>query len=161
MGFAGQGALADDRARPDDSWCHEASVGKPSRSEDSNDGKKEDNLSVVEFGFKQDMERALGNSPWLVGKHIVILREYDAYLKPSEIRYDRMDFWARILDLLLGWMNKGKSERAMSLIGIVKKMDVDKDDKASGPFLRARVAIEVSKPIRRGVRLKTKKDATL
>jgi hypothetical protein len=46
----------------------------------------------------------------------------------------------------------------MALIGIVKKMDVDKEGKASGPYLRGRVAIEVSKPIRRGVLLKTRKD---
>lgn len=40
-------------------------------------GKKGDNLFVAEFAFKQDMERALGSSPWVVGKHTVILREYD------------------------------------------------------------------------------------
>jgi hypothetical protein len=33
-------------------------------------------------------------------------------------------------------------------------MDVDKFGKASGPFLRARIAIELSKPIKRGVLLK-------
>jgi hypothetical protein len=113
---------------------------------------------VAEFNFKQDLERALGGSPWLVGKHAVILREYDESLKPSEIRFDRMEIWARIIDLPLGWMNKHRGERAMALIGIVKKMDVDKEGKASGPYLRGRVAIEVSKPIRRGVLLKTRKD---
>jgi hypothetical protein len=45
----------------------------------------------------------------------------------------------------------------MGLVGEVKKMDVDKNGKASGPFLRARVAIEVNKLIRRGVMLRTKK----
>jgi hypothetical protein len=62
-------------------------------------GRKEDNLFVAEFGFKQDMERALGGSPWLVGKHAVIMREYDESLKPSEIHFDRMDVWVRIMDL--------------------------------------------------------------
>ena len=46
----------------------------------------------------------------------------------------------------------------MSLIGEVKKMDVDRDGEASGPYLRARVAIEVAKALRRGVLLKTRKD---
>jgi len=56
-------------------------------------------------------------------------------------------------------MNQHRGERAMGLVSVVKKTDVDKDGKASGPYLRARVAIEVAKPLRRGVLLKTKKDA--
>jgi hypothetical protein len=37
-------------------------------------------------------------------------------------------------------------------------MDVDKDGKASGEYLRARVSIELAQPLRRGVLLKTKKN---
>jgi hypothetical protein len=122
-------------------------------------GAKAENLFVAEFEFKQDMERALGGSPWLAGKHAVILRDYDENLKPSEICFDRMEIWARIIDLPLGWMNKARGERAMSLIGEVKRMDVDRDGKASGPFLHARVSMAITKPVRRGVLLKTKKEA--
>jgi hypothetical protein len=39
------------------------------------------------------------------------------------------------------------------------KLDVDNDGKASAPFLRARVAIDMSKPIKRGVLLKMSKDS--
>lgn len=41
----------------------------------------------------------------------------------------------------------------MSLLGNVIKMDVDGDGKASGAYLRARVAVEIDKPLRRGVLL--------
>lgn len=50
-------------------------------------------------------------------------------------------------------MNQQRGFRAMSLLGQVVRMDVDKDGKASSAFLRARVAIEVDKPLRRGVLL--------
>jgi hypothetical protein len=121
-------------------------------------GPKEENLFVVEFKFEQDMERALGGSPWMVGRHALLLQPYDENLKPSEIRFDRMDIWVRLLNLPLGWMNRHRGEHAMGLVGTVKKMDLDKDGKASGAYLRARVAIEVAKPLRQGVLLKTKKD---
>ena len=42
----------------------------------------------------------------------------------------------------------------MGLIGHVVRMDVDKDGSASGAFLRARIAIEIDKPLRRGVLLR-------
>lgn len=42
----------------------------------------------------------------------------------------------------------------MSLLGMVIIMDVDVDGKASGAFLRTRVAIDIDKPLRRGVLLR-------
>ena len=65
-----------------------------------------------------------------------------------------MEIWVRLLNLSLGWMNLQRGERAMGLIGHVVRMDVDKDGSASGAFLRARIAIEIDKPLRRGVLLR-------
>jgi hypothetical protein len=120
-------------------------------------GEKGDNLFVAEFGCNVDMERALSGSPWMVGRYAVILQNYDEKLSASEIVFDRMELWVRILNLPLGWMNQTRGLRAMSLIGRVLKMDVDSDGKASGAFLRARVAIEIDKPVRRGVLLRMSK----
>jgi len=89
----------------------------------------------------------------------VILKEYDEKLKPSEIRFDRMDIWVRILNLPLGWMNQQRGSRAMHLLGEVKQMDVDSDGKAGGAFLRARVAIELDRPLKRGVLLRMTRDS--
>jgi hypothetical protein len=90
-------------------------------------------------------------------KHALIFQEYDELLLPSEIIFDRMDIWVKILNVPLGWMNETRGTRAMGLIGKVKKMYVDKFRKASGLFLRACVTIDVNRPLRRGVLLKTKK----
>jgi hypothetical protein len=90
----------------------------------------------------------------MVGKHAVILKEYDEKLSASEIVFDRMEIGSASSTSLWGWMNQQRGTRAMSLIGMVIKMDVDDDEKASGAFLRARVAIEIGKPLRRGVLLR-------
>lgn len=105
-------------------------------------GEMGQNLFVAEFGHRQDMIYALEGSPWMVRKHAVVLQPYDEKLRPSEISFDKMEMWVRILNLPLGWMNAHRGERAMDLIGNVVKMDVDKSGKASGAYLRARVAVE-------------------
>jgi len=120
-------------------------------------GQKGDNLFVAEFGSGRDKERVLLGTPWLFGKYAVLIKEFDETLSASEIVFDRLELWVRILNLPLGWMNRTKGAKAMGLIGNVLKMDVDSDGKASGAFLRARVAIEVEKPIRRGVLLRMNK----
>jgi hypothetical protein len=93
----------------------------------------------------------------MVGRYAVLLQDYDEKLSESEIVFDRLELWVRILNLPLGWMNRMRGSRAMSLVGRVEKMDVDKDGKASGAYLRARVAIEIDKPLRRGVLLRMNK----
>jgi hypothetical protein len=59
---------------------------------------KGDNLFVAEFDYKQDMERALLGSPWVVGKHSVLVREYDECLKPSK---SNLTVWTYGSDSLL------------------------------------------------------------
>jgi hypothetical protein len=120
-------------------------------------GEKGDNMFMAEFGTKADLERVLSGTPWMVGKHAIVLKLYDEKLSASEIVFDRMDIWVRILNLPLGWMNQQRGARVMSLIGSVVKLDVDSDGKASGAFLRGRVSIEIDKPLRRGVLLRMSK----
>jgi hypothetical protein len=117
-------------------------------------GERGDNLFVVEFASKLDMDRVLAGTPWVVGKHAVIMKEYDEKMRPSEICFDQMDIPVRILNLPLGWMNEHRGTRAMKLLGDVRQMDIDEDGKASGAFLRARVSVVINKPIKRGVLLK-------
>jgi hypothetical protein len=97
-------------------------------------GEKGDNLFMAEFGCKPNMERALASTPWMVGRYAVILQDYDEKLSASEIIFDLMEIWVRILNLPPGWMNRTRGSRAMSLIGQVVKMDVDAYGKASGAF---------------------------
>ena len=52
-------------------------------------------------------------------------------------------------------MNAHSFERAMGLIGDVIKMHVDKGGKATGAFLCVWVAVEMIKPLHRGVLLQT------
>jgi hypothetical protein len=133
--------------------------GNPHRLKIRSIGERGENLFVAEFGSKADMDRVLTGTPWITGKHAVILKEYDEKLKPSEIRFDKMDIWVRILNLPLGWMNLQRGTRAMRLLSEVKKVDVDGDGKASGAFLRARITIDLDKPLKRGVLLRMARDS--
>jgi hypothetical protein len=48
---------------------------------------------VAEFYSPVDRDRALEGSPWMDGKHAVILQMYDEHLKPTDICFDRMELW--------------------------------------------------------------------
>lgn len=154
MGVAREGSLPGVATCEHNSVCYGAGWGNPPGLKIRSIGERGDNLFVVEFGSKLDMDRVLASTPWIAGRHAVILKDYDEKLKPSDIRFDWMDIWVRILNLPLGWMNEQRGIKVMRLLGEGQKMDVDGDGKASGVFLRARVAIELKKPIKRGVLLR-------
>ena len=65
-------------------------------------GEKGDNLFVVEFGSGGDLERVLLGSPWMVGRYAVLPQKYDEKLSASEIAFDHLEVWVRILNLPLG-----------------------------------------------------------
>jgi hypothetical protein len=123
-------------------------------------GERADNMFIAEFGCDVDKQRALEGSPWVVGCYAVILQEYDETLKPSDVSFSSMTMSVHILDLPFGWMNAKQGASVASLIGEVKKVESDSKGKVSGPFLRARVVIDISKPLRRGIMIKKDKSSS-
>jgi hypothetical protein len=122
-------------------------------------GDRVDNLFIAEFGGAVDKKKVLDGSPWVVVRYAIILQDYDETLKPSDISFIKVPMWVRILDLPFGWMNSKRGSQAACLIGEVMKIDADAEGKSSGLFLRARITVDVSKPLRRGIMLKKDKFA--
>lgn len=81
----------------------------------------------------------------MVGKHAVLLQDYNGDLRPSDIKLDSMMIWVHILNLSLGWMNEKRGVKIAGLVGVVDKIDVHGD--VLGTHSRARVAIPIDKPI--------------
>lgn len=78
-------------------------------------------LFIVDFMTKCDSEIALNGTPWMVGKHVVLLQKLNPTLKPC---FDKMDIWVRVVDLPFDWMNDRKGKRTACLGGTVDKVDV-------------------------------------
>ncbi|RLN12566.1 hypothetical protein C2845_PM09G10010 [Panicum miliaceum] len=112
-----------------------------------------DNLFIAEFGSKQDKARILDGSPWSVGNRAVLIQEFDASMRRTDICFNQMSIWVRINNLPFEWMNEQWGRKIAEMIGSVEKVDVDAQRRAWGPYLRAKVKIDITKPLRRGVAL--------
>ncbi|KAE8778582.1 hypothetical protein D1007_48482 [Hordeum vulgare] len=113
-----------------------------------------DNVFVAEFGKKSDMDRVKDGPPWVVGKHAVLLRDFDVDLKPRDMVFNRLKVWVRILNLPFGYMQKKFGTAIAGPIGIegsVPQVDCDATGRCWGSYMRARVEVDVDKPFRRGV----------
>ena len=80
-----------------------------------------------------------------VSKHVVILSEFEECMRPSELMFDRLQVWGRVVNLPFNLRNDSCGS------AIAKQIDqqatqVQFND--AGGFLRTRVMLNVSKPLR-------------
>uniref|UniRef100_A0ACD5ZRN2 Uncharacterized protein n=1 Tax=Avena sativa TaxID=4498 RepID=A0ACD5ZRN2_AVESA len=113
-----------------------------------------DNRFVVRFSSEGDWKHAMKNGPWQFDFHVLLLKEYDGSIRPSDMVFDTMDIWVRVLDLPMDMMNRAYGELIGGWIGKYISVDVDTEGMAWGEELRIRVAIRVDQPLLRGVTLR-------
>jgi hypothetical protein len=58
-----------------------------------------DNQFVVRFSSEGDWKHVMKNGPWQFDFHAVLLKEYDGSIRPSDMVFDTMETWVRVLDL--------------------------------------------------------------
>ncbi|KAE8804200.1 hypothetical protein D1007_19771 [Hordeum vulgare] len=98
-----------------------------------------DNLFLASFEGKRERDRILEGGSWMVGKHAVVLEIFDARARPSDLKFEMMQIWARVINLPFNLRCPPWPERIAKLVGKVIRVDVDAKGFAFGEALRARV----------------------
>ena len=55
-----------------------------------------ENTFVADFENRRDRDRVREGSPWHVSKHAVVLEDFDACMRPSVLKFDKLQLWARV-----------------------------------------------------------------
>ena len=58
-----------------------------------------ENMFVVEFAMQQDRDHICEVSPWHIHKHAVILSDFDECMFLSKLKFDKLQVWARVVNL--------------------------------------------------------------
>jgi hypothetical protein len=119
-----------------------------------------DNMFIAEFGTKADKDRVADEPPWVVGRHAVILQDFDVDRRPKNMVFNKLKIWVRIFDLPFGYMHKRWGSAIAGSLGIegsVPKVDCDETGRCWGSFMRVRVVVDVDKPLMRGVTVFSKR----
>ncbi|VAH98077.1 hypothetical protein VPH35_069188 [Triticum aestivum] len=106
-----------------------------------------DNIFAVHFGSEGDWRHAMSNGPWQFDFNVLVLKEYDSNVRPSEMIFDKVDVWVRVTDLPPGKRTESFGRALGNWLGEVIKVDVDKDGMARGNQLRVRARISIFEPL--------------
>ncbi|KAK6120507.1 hypothetical protein DH2020_045765 [Rehmannia glutinosa] len=108
-----------------------------------------ENTVLFQFSNLVDMKKVLNGSPWLFDKSLLALSEINALHIGSKLEVSSCPFWIQIHDLPIGLMNKSFAEATGNIVGKYLYVDAASDGSLIGRFLRVRVDLNITKPLRR------------
>lgn len=110
---------------------------------------------MFSFRYEADRSRVLRGSPWSFDNALLLLAPTDGKADPSSIPLVSQSFWIRIWGLPPCLFSRPMGERIGGILGDFIDIDLDKNGDCTGKFLKIRVSLNVSKPLRRWVMLDT------
>jgi hypothetical protein len=113
-----------------------------------------ENRFVVRFGSEGDFNHVMRNGLWQFDFNALLIEEYDGKVRPTDMVFEHLDVWVRVLNLPLDMMNRAYGELFGNWIGKILAVDVDEDGTAWGKELRIWVRIRIDRPLDRGVIMK-------
>ncbi|XP_038716189.1 uncharacterized protein At4g02000-like [Tripterygium wilfordii] len=110
-----------------------------------------ENLYLLHFFSKEDYNKVLDGSPWTFDKHPLLLKEYNGNLRPCDVVFEEMPLWVRFCNLPFKMMNEKVGLQLGAAVGRIEKVDLDRNGCGWGKYLRVRIHIDITKPLKRVV----------
>ncbi|XP_021897537.1 uncharacterized protein LOC110814398 [Carica papaya] len=110
-------------------------------------------LILFQFSNEKDLHRVQRGAPWLFEQAVLCLKQIQGNEYPNSITCIQTEIWGRIYALPPKFMTESVARRCGIKMGHVITVDNTTINRLS-PFLRVRVAIDVTKPIPRGTFIK-------
>ncbi|KAL0442467.1 UNVERIFIED_CONTAM: hypothetical protein Slati_1969400 [Sesamum latifolium] len=110
---------------------------------------------LLKFNHTLDRDRALVTRSWAFDKNLIISAKVAECDNPAEVDLTWCEFQVRIHGLPLGEMTPAIAQFIGGKIGRLLESDQTKDPKSWGSFMRLRIAIDVTKPLPRALKIRT------
>lgn len=112
-------------------------------------GRLGDNLFLFSFPTQEERLRILSGGPWTFNRALLGLAVADDLVHPSQIPFAKQEFWIQIKGLPLVYMTRAMGKHIGEALGDYVVSDHSKKGEFSGNYLRIRVGLDVTKPLRR------------
>ena len=108
------------------------------------------NLFQFKFTSEFDMERVLRGGPWTFDNQLLMLKRWSKGMTSKNTRLEHASLWVQIWDAPFDMVTSVVAAEIGSRLGIVEEVEKRKNQDDQNLFMRVRVALPISKPIRRG-----------
>lgn len=111
-------------------------------------------LYLFRFFHQRDITRIIEDGPWTYNQSLLILRRLEKHEDPKGVPLSNAEFWIQVHGLPAGFRSEAVLEAVGRFVGEFVKMDERNFDGSLRVFYRIRVALDVAKPLKKGLRMK-------
>lgn len=115
----------------------------------------EEGLLGFQFSNPHDRDRILAGRPWLFDDILLCLEPVRADQQPANVDFSKSPFWVQISDVPFGMRSRGFAAKLGESLGGILELD-ERGSMQSGCSFRIRVLLDITKPLRRGIRIELK-----
>ncbi|KAL5790678.1 hypothetical protein ACOSQ2_005566 [Xanthoceras sorbifolium] len=112
-----------------------------------------DNVFVFHFQSLEDKAMVWSRGPWHFDKNLIVLEKPVGPGAISQLRFKFSEFWIHIYNIPLACMNCKVARLIAEEVGTIVEFPMDSKD-LWGKFLRIKVRIDITKPLKRGIRMR-------
>lgn len=114
----------------------------------------EPNLFTFKFFHFRDMQTILKKGPWYFDNNLLILNTLPDNTPAQSVPLLSVSFWVRIHDVPVGFMTERVGKDLGNFIGEFLEYDVKNSANHLRSYMRIRVLLDVSKPLKRQKKIK-------
>ena len=108
------------------------------------------NLFQFKFQYEFDLDRILRGGPWSFDNQLLLLQRWKKGMNVGNIRLELASLWIQIWDAPFDMVSARVAREVGSRLGEVEEVQWKKRKDDISMFMRVRVALPISKPIRKG-----------
>ncbi|TXG73646.1 hypothetical protein EZV62_002225 [Acer yangbiense] len=113
----------------------------------------QDNIFLFYYRNQGDRFRILAGGPWCFDNSLLMLEKLSGVGDVNNLAFKMVDFWIQIPNAPLLCMTKEMGTFLGQLIGELVDIDVGATGECFGKYMRLRVSIDVTKPLKRCLRV--------
>ncbi|KAH7855978.1 hypothetical protein Vadar_031225 [Vaccinium darrowii] len=113
-----------------------------------------DNIYVFDFKTEEDAGKIMKLGPWSFMGCLMVLRKWEAQKTLEELDFNLSPFWVQIQGLPLGFLNERSGKKIAEILGDVIAVEDPVGQGKLRKYIRVRVLIDISKPLKKGFFLK-------
>ncbi|KAL9427045.1 hypothetical protein AB3S75_033767 [Citrus x aurantiifolia] len=112
-----------------------------------------DNVFMFKFGTEADKRSILMGGPWHFDRALIVLTEPAGIGDVKKQKFNHVSFWVQIHDVPIMCMSKEMALELGNVIGKVEEIETDATWECFGQFLRLRISVDVTKPLKKLIEL--------